>query len=175
MAKRTAEHVREFLSRFNRWFTVDLVSRMLEIHRDRVNQVLVAMANRGEAVRIRPGVYRYTGVRLKVKSTQQVRPRVFRAMHIKGVFSAREISGLAECQKGFVLKIARELIGAGVLEHICMRKDATNHDEKVFRVRHADSFYRDYVLFFEKVKTRKSNRAPACRKLEKAGGEDGGD
>ncbi|MCE5242470.1 MAG: hypothetical protein LLF99_04685 [Desulfobacteraceae bacterium] len=146
-----------------------MLSRTLDIERDSVNQALVRMANRGEAVRIRPGVYRYTGVRLKVKSTQKIRPRVFRAMHIRGVFAAREIADLAESDRRFVLKIANELEAAGALEQICTRKNFSNHDEKVYRVRDADSFYRDYVLFFEKVKTRKSNRIPTCGKLEKAG------
>lgn len=69
-----------------------------------------------------------------------VRRRIYRAMHVKGVFCAADIVKLTEADQSYVSAVIRRLARTGDLE-LTGRTGKTNR----FRVRHADKFYLEHV------------------------------
>ena len=102
-----------------------------------VRRAFQDICDRGELVRIGRAKYRHIEGRAP---TADVRQRIYRAMHVKGVFCAADIVKLTEADQSYVSAVIRRLARTGDLE-LTGRTGKTNR----FRVRHADKFYLEHV------------------------------
>ncbi|MEM5786267.1 MAG: hypothetical protein AAGU11_03040 [Syntrophobacteraceae bacterium] len=147
----TARRVRNYVSQLKGAFSPKSVAAALELEPKRIHSVFSDMIVRGEVEKLGFASYRYRTLDIGVRSTQKVRPRVFKAMHIRGTFSAREIAVLTDADRTFVYRIVRELVAASAIEFVCDQAVKDRVIEKVYRVKHRDDFYRQYVLPFQRV------------------------
>jgi hypothetical protein len=69
-----------------------------------------------------------------------------RAIHIKGVFSVRDIVVLSGAEKSYTYQIVRRLLASSDIEEGGYQVNPVGRKEKVLRVRHRDEFFRKYVL-----------------------------
>ncbi len=147
----TAQRVREHISGLSRPFSPVGVARAVGLDPTEVHPALSDMLERGEIQRVGAARYRYVGVALGVRSTQEVRPRIYKAIQFRGAFSAREIAISAESSKSFVFKIIKGLLTDGHLEVVGKQRNPyTDQMEKVYRLRHPDNFHRRYILNLHK-------------------------
>ncbi len=144
-----AARVREWIAgRGKRRFRAEQVLRALGLSDDvPVRNVLTDMLSRGEIERVDQGVYRMVALKSPGRAAPSViRPRVYRAMHVKGVFSAREISKLTDARIDTVRKIAGALLKGQEIEEVCIRRNSRFSRERIYRIRHLDRFYLKYIL-----------------------------
>jgi CBS domain-containing protein len=71
--------------------------------------------------------------------------RVMRAMSVSGIFTARDIVTLAECDDSYTRSVIRDLVEDGDLERVGRTKGPNGRTEKTFRVRNSDEFYLKFV------------------------------
>jgi hypothetical protein len=118
---------------------------MVQSYRDarRVREVVKGLVKRGEAVKLAPGLYQYVPER-SPHNKEKAR-RIYRAMHVKGSFTPREITILTDADKSYVLATTRRLVKTGDLEFLGEVKGEKGRHRKVFRVRHRDNFFMKYV------------------------------
>jgi len=102
-----------------------------------VRRAFQGIYDRGELVRIGRGKYRNVK---DMAPVSDVRQRIYRAMHIKGAFCAADIVKLADADQSYISAVIRKLVKIGRLE-LTGKAGGT----KVFRVRHKDRFYLEYV------------------------------
>lgn len=102
-----------------------------------VRRAFVDLRKRGEIKRIGYAKYRFVK---DLTPKANVRQRIYRAMHVKGAFCARDIKILTDADKSYIMAIIRKLKNAGHLEYTG-RSKAGNH----YRVRQADEFYLNFV------------------------------
>ena len=146
-----AREVREYLGGLPRglWFTAPDVAGVLLEPTPRVRDVFRDMLRRGEIERLGPQRYRYLGSGMVGERTGQIRPRVLRAMHTKGIFCVREISVLADVKKNTIRKIVRRLIEAGDLDQLGKQRTPRGDVEHLYGVRNYDGFFLKYVCSSE--------------------------
>jgi len=92
---------------------------------------------RGEIVRLGEAKYRYVP---ENSPRSDVRNRIYRAMHVKGVFCGKDIQKLTEADHSYIMATIRKLVKAGHLEFT-----GKNNQHKIFRVRNSHTFYLKFV------------------------------
>jgi hypothetical protein len=143
-----AARVREYVSGMVRkTFTAQLVRMSLGLDNGKaVRVVLTDMLGRGEVARVSIGVYRYLGFDRRSPNGHTVfLPRIYRAMHVRGTFTSKEIARLTDATVDFVGKTARRLVVAGDVEELCREQTSRFGREIVYRVRNSDRFYLERV------------------------------
>lgn len=108
--------------------------------RDRVRQTIHMLRKTGEVVSVTRGQYRYQD-----KNITPVKHRVYRAMHVKGVFSVREIMVLTDADRSYIAAVIRLLMGDGIIESQGKKPGPHGRSENVFRLKSRDKFYLDFV------------------------------
>ena len=153
---RPTERVRRFLRAKRKWWAVPEIAEATWLHKKQVRLILKDMLKRGEVERKpHPGVlrghekfvYRHTGKETRWGGgyrEPEISRRIFRAMHVKGVFSAREIALLAGANIATVRWLIRTL--RDELEEVGRRVSPRGALEKLWRIRHRDRFYQKHVL-----------------------------
>jgi len=111
----------------------------------KVRDVFHDFMKRSEIKRVGPGRYRYSGVKLHRERPREIKARLYRAMHIRGIFSARQIAMLADADKHYAQKLIRQLVRAGDVEVAGKEKTHRGTIERTYRVRRRDAFYLEYV------------------------------
>lgn len=111
----------------------------------RVRKVIKALRKSGEIKNVREGLYQY------VPGTRHGRPseiaeRIYRAMHVKGLFSATEVILLSEADNRYTYRVIRRLVGSGDLEEAGSRKNIIGRKEALYRIKHKDDFYLKYII-----------------------------
>jgi len=91
----------------------------------------------GELKKLGYQKYRYDP---RLLPTADVKKRIYRAMHVKGAFSASDISKLTEAHISYAQSTIRKLTKAGDLEFTGSRAHF-----KYFRVRNSEKFYLERV------------------------------
>lgn len=91
----------------------------------------------GELKKLGYQKYRYDP---RLLPTADVKKRIYRAMHVKGAFSASDISKLTEAHISYAQSTIRKLTKAGWLE-LTGKKGRV----KFYRVRNANTFYTNFV------------------------------
>ena len=110
----------------------------------RVRKVIKALRKAGEIKNVREGLYQYIpGMRYGRPS--EIAKRIYRAMHVKGLFSATEVILLSEADNRYTYRVIRRLMECGDLEEAGTRRNVLNRKEVLFRVRHKDDFYLKYI------------------------------
>jgi len=102
-----------------------------------IRNIVTELCLRGEFKRIAPGKYEYVEDR---SPTADVREKVMRAMHVKGIFNIKGIRQITDADATYIGVLIRKLVKAGDLEFV----GKTNRC-KYYRVRNADAFYLDRV------------------------------
>ena len=148
--KRTSltQHVRETARRLNEFRAEDLCNALdIRTYADaeRIRNVIQALLKSGEFTRVTRGRYRYAGTG-KEGWSRAIVTRIYRAMHIKGSFSARQIAALSHADESYVRTVIRRLKDRGDLENTGRVKPRTGRREMFFRICHSDNFYVEYVL-----------------------------
>jgi len=69
-----------------------------------------------------------------------VKPRIYRAMHVKGAFCVSDIAKLSDAHTSYVQRMVGELVLSGELEFTGKRGKV-----KFYRVRNSEKFYLDKV------------------------------
>ena len=152
---RPTERVRRLLKAKRRWWAVPDVAEATWLDKKQVRLILRDMLRRGEVERKEAEVprlprerflWRHTGkeIRWGGRETREVSRRVFRAMHVKGVFTPSEVALLSGANLGTVRWLIRRL--KEELECVGQKENARGGLEKLWRIRHRDRFYRKYVL-----------------------------
>jgi len=119
----------------------------------RVRTTINDLRKTGEIECVDRGRYRYVA-----RGTSAVRSRVCRAMHVKGVFSAREIAMLSDADGSYVRHIIRDLIASGDLEKAGLGESSKGRLESRYRVSHIDKFYKKIVMEMEpRIRTNNTN------------------
>lgn len=144
--KTTASRVREHISGLLSEFTPAEVTRDLELpHGGVVRDVLKDMALRGEVKRMESGRYRYLGFQPAWGARRSIKPRMYRAMHVKRAFTAADIAMLADAGMNFTSKVIRQLLDEDDIERVGKKRNRNNQPIWIYRVRHLDRFYQKYV------------------------------
>ncbi|MBW1666876.1 MAG: hypothetical protein JRJ66_02255 [Deltaproteobacteria bacterium] len=128
-------------------FTAAGISEALKIQTyegmKKLRSVIHDMRKSGEIASIERGVYQYVeGVSDGRKS--DVAERVYRAMHVKGMFTATEISFLSDADGSYVRSLIRKLKNHSEIEQMGTRR-IQGRPVAVFRVKDRDRFYKEYV------------------------------
>jgi hypothetical protein len=95
------------------------------------------LRRRGELVMLGPRKYRYNPSH---RPRGRKRVRIYRAMHIKGVFCAADIARLSDARLSYVRAVINALVDGGDLE-LTGKTGCVLY----FRVRHAERFYLEKV------------------------------
>ncbi|WP_028320398.1 hypothetical protein [Desulfatiglans anilini] len=95
----------------------------------------------GEIECVEPGVYRC----LKIIEGSPVRRRIFRAMHVRGTFSVRDLVLLTDADSSYVRSVIRKLIQNGALRVAGDRPAPSGARERTYQVGNRDRFFLDYV------------------------------
>ena len=113
--------------------SMDLWSRELQTF----NTSWLDMRRRGELLQTNDDQYRYNST---AAPQADVKNRMMRAMHVKGVFSAADIKKLTEADLSYVHAVIRRMVKAGELEF-------TGYYDRVkrFRVKNSEKFYLERV------------------------------
>lgn len=152
-----ADRVREHIRALNDEFSCRGVASVLGLAQsDQVRKVIYEMTRRGEAERLIYGYYQYIGAVSLKGSCRVLLPNIYRAMHVKKSFATTEVAMLSGASLDYVQRVAKKLTGTGALERICRRAKRQYGREWVYRVRHPDNFYREFVLPVEKNPNGKS-------------------
>ncbi len=123
------------------------VARALNIANvTQVQHSFIELQKQGEIERVSYGRYRFIRGKLPILKPDNRKAKIFRAMHIKGLFSASEITVLTEASRDFIYQVIEQLLKSDDLEGVGMRKNLNGRYEKTYRVRHRDEFYKYYVL-----------------------------
>ncbi len=154
--KGTAQLVRDLCKRLGTFQKADLKDETWDAYMpwSRVGSVLkdflasgeVRVVQKGKAGK-RPGidksstVYEYVGPKLRGFG---VREKVFRAMHVKGLFSVRDVTVLSDAEHSYVCALVRKLIESGDIE-AAGRAPGPRRPEAAYRVRNRDEFFLRYV------------------------------
>ena len=143
-----AARVRRYLRGFEHLknFRCPEVAQALGLKRaKRVREVFHDMLRRGEILKISKGNYVYQK-RYEIKNWQQeVRPRIYRAMHAQRIFSAREIIIFSDAAKATGRKRIKILIETGDLVPAGRQKAPRGNMERLYRLRNVDRFFLEYI------------------------------
>ena len=125
------------------------LARELGFPYEQVAAAVGDMFRRGELVRVDFGTYRYTGKQIRKGRPPRLLRQICKALHARGVFTAREILLLCGAERSYVHKTLRRLVREGFIEQIGTKKGPKGFQEKLFRLKHRDRFYQKYVLGVE--------------------------
>ena len=95
------------------------------------------LRKRGEIRRIGYAKYR---VATDLAPRAGVRQKIYRAMHIKGAFCAKDIRVLTDADPSYILMVIRKLRQSGHLE-----RTGGSTRGNIFRVKQRDKFYLEFV------------------------------
>jgi hypothetical protein len=141
-AKRIREHIRGYPRKH---FSPAEVARALRISREKVQDALKDFLRRGEIGRIGQGRYLYKGSEMLNKRPATINPRIYRAMYAQTIFSAREVSVLADAKKNTVHKAMKRLRKAGEIVKAGRRKSPRGDIENTYRLGDRDAFLLQYI------------------------------
>ena len=122
------------------------LARELGFSYEQVAAAVGDMFRRGELVRVGFGIYSYTGKRIRRRNPPRLLRQICKAIHAKGVFTAREILLLCGAERSYVHKTLRRLVREGFIEQIGTKKGPKGLQEKLFRLVRRDELYQKYVL-----------------------------
>lgn len=126
-------------------FTAKEVAHKIGAERTQIQDLFRDMMRRGEIVRVGIGLYQYrSGHKLK-SQPYTLAPRVYRAIHAKRHFSAREISVITDGKKNSVQKVIRSLIRRGAIRAGGSQKTLRGHIERVYWIKDSNQFFLEYV------------------------------
>lgn len=143
--KGITERVRKAARKLKAFSVSDLahVDYDIFISKNQVEKIIFKMRESGEVERLSLGCYRYNfGKRIR---SHEVRDRIYRAMHVKGSFSAREIAVLSDADISYIMELIRKLLKDEVLEKAGTGRSPKGREERRLRVKHRDGFYRKFV------------------------------
>lgn len=128
-------------------FTAADISEALKIQTykgmKKLRSVIHDLRKTGEIVSLSRGCYWYIEG-ISGGRTNRVAGRVYRAMHIKGTFTAAEISFLSDAEGSYVRSLIRRLVKDSEIERMGTRR-AEGRAVAVFRVKDKDRFYKERV------------------------------
>lgn len=113
------------------------------ISRKQVHSAIQEFKRMGEIERLSDGRYRY--LQGRDGRSRDVQERIYRAIHIKGIFSARDVVVLTDGSKTYVPRVINRLLENGELEKVGRRSSTRGGKETVYKVRSVDRFYRRFV------------------------------
>jgi len=111
---------------------------------EHIRLTIKEMRKSGEIENVKEAFYRYVH-ETRHGRTYEVLNRIYRAIHVKGLFSAADIILLTEADKRYVYRTIYALLEAGDIETAGIRKNIVNRKEALFRVRHKDDFYLKFI------------------------------
>lgn len=146
-AQTMAGRVREYISSISGEFKPISVVAALEMDAQAVRKTLVDMLKRGEVERTAYGKYRFLEYKpLTGQGNITVRPKIYRAIHVKGGFTTGDIAKLADADRDYVRRIVNQLVREGDIERLSLiRRQRSRQNEWSYRVRHKDRFFLKYV------------------------------
>ena len=104
---------------------------------EKIRSTLYNLRDRGEIRRAETGQWEFVQ---NLERAPDVRKSVARAMHIKGIFTIKDIKFLTDADDKYIGALIRRAIKTGHVERIG-KKDRFHQ----YRVRNADRFYLSYI------------------------------
>ena len=125
------------------FFTARQVTQKLrDYNKESIYRTLSELLAAGEIDRLARGFYRTRSLRKRHTGVQH---RVFRAMYVRGTFSAREIRRLTDTQLNYTQVLIRRMRIAGYVEETGKARAHDGRLEMRFRIRDRDKFYLEVV------------------------------
>ncbi len=142
---RMAARVREVISSRKTEFSPLEITTQLGLKRGRpVRNVLTDMLHRGEVERTGHGRYRFLGFSPRWFDRATVKPRIYRAIHVKKSFRAKELAPLCDARVHSIHRVLLELFRSGDLDRVNLEENGKVKQEFVYMVKHPDRFYLKY-------------------------------
>jgi hypothetical protein len=141
--------VRECISGFSKrkTFSASAVAKLIgQSNAFAVQAVFSNLMERGEIIKEARGKYRYKGASGLGKKEGPITSRIFRAMHVSRIFSARDITVLSDSTRSFVYKLIRVLVASGEITGAGVKENINGRLEATYRIKNRDDFYLKHLI-----------------------------
>lgn len=147
MKKSFTQQVREAAQTFEQFTAPDLLDPLgLRSYADlkRIRPVIRELRKTGEIKSVKRGVYVYAGTGKEGRKAE-VLNRIYRAIHVSGIFSPQRIVMLTDADVSYVRSVLRKLVSSGDLRKRGRERNLYGQTETIFSVAHRDNFFLEYV------------------------------